>query len=275
MDRGTAGGSGSVSRSSVSDTDRTQIGLELARYALAYTCTGGSAAGDQDVLYQRLEDLRRTANQTVAVSFYAKVTSGTPTLGINLAQNFGSGGSPSAIVYLTAQTFSPTTTWQRFSFTFNIPSVQGKTFGTTANTDYLQLQFALSSGSTNATNNGVGVQSVTGFEIFGVQLEIGSVVTALEEQDIRYDMTNCQRFYQTGVIQLEAYDSSGGSGSWVNCSALSVIMRTTPTLTPSFTTQLNCTASLNIFGSYVATKADAAATGQVLVGGSFTATADL
>jgi hypothetical protein len=101
------------------------------------------------------------------------------------------------------------------------------------------------------------------------------VVTALEEQDIRYDMTNCQRFYQTGVIQLEAYDSSGGSGSWVNCSALSVIMRTTPTLTPSFTTQLNCTASLNIFGSYVATKADAAATGQVLVGGSFTATADL
>src|SRR5690606_33394960 len=55
-------------------------------------------------------------------------------------QNFGTGGSPSTGVQVSAQNASLTTSWQRFDLTFDIPSISGKTLGTN-NDDLLLLVF--------------------------------------------------------------------------------------------------------------------------------------
>lgn len=47
----------------------------------------------------------------------------------------------------------------------------------------------------NARAGLIGVQSYT-LQLWGVQLEIGSVATALEMPDPQQDLAKCQRFYQ-------------------------------------------------------------------------------
>ena len=55
-----------------------------------------SAAGDYAIITQRIEDVRTFAGNSVTISFWAKANTGTPKIGVELQQNFGSGGSPSA-----------------------------------------------------------------------------------------------------------------------------------------------------------------------------------
>jgi hypothetical protein len=54
------------------------------------------------------------------------------------------------------------------------------------------------------------VQSGT-VQIWGVQLETGSQATPLEKTDPRYDLANCQRFYQTGGGLNYVYQAAGGT----------------------------------------------------------------
>ena len=226
----------SISLVALTDTDRSQIGDEEAVTGLQNTFTGSSSAGAFSQLYQSMENVRRLSNKTVTVSFFAKCASGTLKLGVNINQNFGSGGSPSAYVSLNGQAASLTTTWQRFSFSFTMPSTAGKTFGSN-NDSSTQLDFWFSSGTTYATIAGnPGVQSGT-VTLWGVQVEIGSVATPLEKVDLRYDFANCQRFYQSVSVTSFGY---GLAGAAVECSTLlQVPMRAAPTLTPTWTTLAN------------------------------------
>src|SRR5262249_11354812 len=143
---------------------------------------------------QPIENLGRTSNKTVTASFWACVASGTLRLGVSVDQYFGTGGSPSPQVFGVGQAVTLTTTWQRFSLTFAVPSIVGKTRGTNGD-ESTWLNFWFSSGANNATNAGnIGVQSGIAF-VYGVQLEIGTVATPLEKLDPRLDLANCQRFY--------------------------------------------------------------------------------
>lgn len=137
--------------------------------------TGASA----NTLYQRIEDVNSFAGQTVTLSFYAKADA-TRSIAINPFQDFGSGGSSQ--VGITGTTVSATTTMQRFSYTFAVPSITGKTVGTSS---YLgiELQFPVNTTST--------------FEITGVQLEAGSSATAFKRNasSIQAELAACQRYY--------------------------------------------------------------------------------
>ena len=98
-----------------------------------------SLASPRD-LRQNIEGVGSYANETVTVSFWGRVASGTytATAGVGFFQNFGTGGSPSGQVSPTGQNITLTSTWTKYSFTFSIPSIVGKTLGTN-NNDYISF----------------------------------------------------------------------------------------------------------------------------------------
>lgn len=266
--------SASISQVAHSDASRAQVGDESAAVALANAFTGNAGAGAYNRAVQRIEDVRRLAGKTVTVSLWAAAASGTPKLGIGIVQSFGTGGSPSGAVVVAGQSVTLSTTYTRYSATFSIPSISGKTLG--SNNDHnTELSLWFSSGTTNATAAGsVGVQSAT-IAIWGVQLEVGSVATPLEKPDVRYDLANCQRF---AVIQSFAGGSYGaaGSGAYVTV-PLPVTMRVQPTNTLSGLSYGNASAA-GLFSSgvtHTVLSLTATATGALWVAGTLTATADL
>jgi hypothetical protein len=179
-----------------SDAQRAQIGDEAALLFLSNAFTGNAGATAQSYIMQKIEAVRRLSNKTVTISFWAFASSSSLKLGINLSQFFGTGGSPSAGVWAAAvgQAVTLGTTWTRYSVTLTLPSASGKTLGNNDD-DYTGLAFFYSSGATNnATAGNIGVQSGT-IQIWGVQLEVGSVATPLEKPDPWIDIANCQRFY--------------------------------------------------------------------------------
>lgn len=174
-------------------------GYEAVQYARLVT-TGQSAAGDYTFLTQVAENPRLFAGQTVTMSFWAKAASGTPKVSFEFTQYFGTGGSPSATVNTYGGQVTLSTSWARYSLTFNVPSVSGKTFGTTANTAFTQLVWWVSAGSSFDSRTGtIGIQSNT-FDIWGIQIEAGSVATPFTTASgsIGGELALCQRYYFVG-----------------------------------------------------------------------------
>jgi hypothetical protein len=265
----------SVAQATVTDGSRAQIGDEAAESALSNVFTGSATVGSYTLILQAIENVRRLAGKTVTVSFWAAALSGTPKLGVSMDQNFGTGGSPSAVVNGNGQAITLSTTWTRYSVTITLPSITGKTLGT-AGDSKTQLVFWYSAEASFALRAGaIGVQSGTVF-LWGVQLEIGSVATPLEKPDPRYDLSNCQRFYQAGTLQLlgAAYTPAVYISSMVG---FNVTMRANPFITPTWTTQTNTTApgvtpmSAMGFIAYV----QGTAAGTILLVGNYAASADL
>ena len=79
----------------------------------------------------------------------------------------------------------------------------------------------------------IGVQSGT-IQLWGVQLEIGSVATPLEKRDPEQELRQCQRFFQWGLFAVTGSCGNAGAG----CSYVQpfvVQMRATPTMAASGT----------------------------------------
>jgi hypothetical protein len=214
----------SASLTTLNDTTRGQIGDEAATTCWQAIVTGNGGASAFSLLGQPIENVRRLAGKTITVSFWA-AASGALKLGVNVLQNFGSGGASS--VWATPQTVTLSTIWTRYSATIVIPSAALKTFGT-AGTDFSQVSFVFSSGTTNAAVLGnPGVQSGT-FQLWGVQLEIGSVATPLEKPDPQQDLAKCQRFFCSVTGGL--YVASAGSASQQAFIPVGQAMRAMPTV---------------------------------------------
>jgi hypothetical protein len=181
----------SISVGAVTDPARAAIGDEDVNQVLLDTFTGSATAGSYHNVCQRIEYLRRLSGKTITVSFWA-LSSASQKVGVSIDQNFGIGGS--ATVVGAGQAVTLTTAWARYSVTFSVPSVSGKTVGTG---DFLAVSFWLSAEAINAVQSGsIGVQSGS-VQLWGMQMEIGSAATALEKPDRSYDLGNCQRFYMT------------------------------------------------------------------------------
>jgi hypothetical protein len=265
----------------LADANRAQIGDEAAAFCMQTVVTGNAAAGALTTIQHRIEDVRRLAGKTVTVSFWA-VAGSALKLGINMVQDFGTGGSPSAAVQVmsTGIAIQLGTSWARYTATIAVPSISSKTLGTAAN-NYTRIEFWYSSGATNnATAGNIAVQSGT-IQLWGVQLEIGSVATPLEKPDPQVDLAKCQRFYQTGFVN-QSIGSNSWQAGWGNShvTMLPVPMRATPTITVLSVTQTNCSSttvtaysagSVAINHQYTI----AAATGGVASNCGWTASADL
>jgi hypothetical protein len=203
------GDSDNVTIIGAADADRAAIGDEEVINLLQNVFTGSAVANSSSIVFQNIEKLRRLANKTCTLSFFARASTGTPKLGLTWTQVFGTGGSPSANVQGTiGSTAALSVTWQRYVFTFTFGSSSGKTFGSNGD-DYSQIGFWYTD-QPNSSGSGIGVQSGT-IQIWGVQLEIGSQVTPLEKLGPRDDLANCQRFYQTGAAFLKSYGVAGAA----------------------------------------------------------------
>jgi hypothetical protein len=148
------------------------------KYFWRYAITTVGSSADYYV-GQLIEDVNTFAGQTMTFSIWLKADSAR-SVSLSYNQVFGSGGSGS--VSATMATFSVTTAWTRFTATVAIPSIAGKTIGTSS---YLQFFLAGTPAS--------------GFSLdcWGVQAEAGSIATPFQTATgtIQGELAACQRYY--------------------------------------------------------------------------------
>ena len=149
---------------------------------------------------QRIENVQTFAGQTITFSFWAKASGSLSNIVYEMTQNFGSGGSASVTTTLgSGQTLS--TSWTRYTFTVAVPSISGKTIGTSS---YLEFSPYQNSGVTNSGS----------VDFWGWQVEQGSTATAFQTATgtIQGELAACQRYYwRTGgssSVERFAYGSA-------------------------------------------------------------------
>jgi len=190
-----------------------------AQYFLRFNQTVAGTTGTFNTLSQPIEDVRTFAGTTVTLSYWAKAAA-LLSLTIEADQFFGGGGSSGTTTsFVSGQTI--TTSWVRYTHTVTLPSVSGKTIGTNS---ALILSFKLPLNTTFT------------FDIWGVQLEAGSVATPFVPAgggSVGAELALCQRYYY-----LHASGSGKTIGIGFNASATAyfagihfpVTMRDTPNL---------------------------------------------
>ena len=181
-----------------------------------------------------MESVRTFAGQTTTYSFWAKANTGTPKVAIFGVQYFGTAGSPSATVTADYGTVTLSTSWARYSVTCAIPSISGKTLGT-SNDDQVSIRLMLSGGSSVANSQSIGVQNYT-FETWGHQWEYGSKATPFQTASggsPQAELAMCQRYYWRTTPAIAAGLLASGSALTTTDSRFAVktpvTMRVIPT----------------------------------------------
>ena len=176
--------------------DPTTAGDTATQHYAQIVVTSVANAANYCIFQQKFEDVRRLAGQTVTVSFDAEVASGTSSIGVELYQSFGAGGSPSATVTGTGQAVTLSTTSTRHSVTIDVPDINGKTIGTTEGTSATILNFWLDAGSNHNTRSGSCGQASKTVKITNVKVEINDAATSFEAPDLQTELAKCQRYYR-------------------------------------------------------------------------------
>jgi hypothetical protein len=157
-------------------------------------------------MFQHIENVRTLAGETVTISFWAKAGSGTPKIGVSINQDFQSGSGGSTTVEAPNMgTVTLTNDWTKYYITGTIPSITGKTIGTSGD-DSLQVYFWLSSGtSTSVRSGGIGHQNNTAINMAMLQIEKGTVATDFEWLNMAEVVAQCQRFYEVAASSRGSY----------------------------------------------------------------------
>jgi hypothetical protein len=171
-----SGATRSVSQQTL--TPGSITGYESA-FFLRYNQSVAGTSATFNIIDQRIEDVRTLAGQTVTVSFWAKADS-TRTITSSIQQVFGTGGS-SEVAGLASGNINITTSWTRYSYTGTLSSISGKTIGTDSYAAF-RINFPI-----NATFT---------VDIWGVQVENGSIATEFEQRFIGDELRMCQRYYE-------------------------------------------------------------------------------
>jgi hypothetical protein len=180
-----------------------------------------STAGTADFFGQKIEDVRTFAGQTATISFWAKCSVASANgIIFYLSQNFGSGGSAAVDISASTTTGSVTTGWIRYSATFTVPSIAGKTIGSG---NFLAMVFQFPTAHGNVS-----------FDIWGLQVEYGSKATPFQTATgtIQGELAACQRYYSVGQSVAIVQPSADGGGNFRSFSQITfpITMRTTPTV---------------------------------------------
>jgi hypothetical protein len=225
------GGGGTVTYSAQTFTPGTApvAGYEAANFARLVT-TSQSATSDYSLIRQKIENVRTFAGQTVTVSAWIKAGSNGQLANFSLTQDFGSGGSSE--IAMKGANLTLTTSWVRYTTTFSVPSLSGKTIGTGSSLSF----YVWSSAGSDLTNySNVGNQNAT-IDIWGVQVEAGSTATAFQTATgtIQGELAACQRYYwransASNAFTLFALGYSDGPNSALMSISIPSYMRVFPT----------------------------------------------
>ena len=201
-----SGGTYNQSQQTVTVGGETGLPVQFTKF-LRHECTVGN---DNHLLITRIEDVSKFVG-TMKLSFYAK-GSGADVLAVKFHQAFGSGGS--ADIYTSAQSFTVTSTWQRFEFNIEMPSITGKTLGAG---NYGSVLFGQDSSTSTAAWT---------LDITGLQWEHGDTATPFEHKNVGQELFDCQRYCQLNTAEyMRTYSTTAGSRQIL----LKPPMRATPT----------------------------------------------
>ena len=178
-------------------------------------------------------------------------------------------------------------TWTRI--VINIPGDTAGTWVMSGNGGSLIVMFDVGTGTTYrgpanawASTNYVGATgsvSVVGtnganFIVTGVKLEIGSVATPFNRQSLTKSMADCQRYYQTALLQLGGYGTA--TTPFYIANILPVPLRGTATLVRTPVGNTNATlASSGVAAGSLWMQGTVTATGSYVSGANFTIDAEL
>jgi hypothetical protein len=233
-----------VTRESLTPGISSTFGFE-SEYSLRFNVSSWTSL--PVYLTTRVEDVRTLSGQTATLSYWAKSNvsvTNTPLL----VQAFGSGGSPVVATSLGSSA-SITTSWQKFTHTFVLPSVSGKTIGAGSFIDLQVLRFS----------------QAAVVDIAGVQLEAGAAPTEFRRNapSIAAELAACQRYYYR--LNVSSIGTGGNprlaTGYVLNSTAaeysikFAVPMRTVPTSFDS--------SNANTFATYNATSGLLRGTGMI------------
>jgi len=173
------------------------LGSEVAgcsKYLKQATSAGDNYCG----LVYKVEDVKSLPEGKATFSFYAKGTNpagGSYTVRLDRISRVSPYESSTGPLISTV---TLTSSWQRFVFTFDVPSFSG--LGTIDNTSHLYISIHQPDGDT----------STAGWELnlTGVQLEVGETATPFEHRSYGDELARCQRYFEL----LGHAVSSGGDG---------------------------------------------------------------
>lgn len=174
-----SGASGvTMSQQSFSTSDRNSLGFE--KYLKLAVTTANNNCG----IYHKIEASNAVSliGQQATYSFWAK---GTNPAGGSLAiqpqwYNNSSGGGDNGVT----QSLTMTSTWTRYSFTFDVPTPANTTIDNNA---YLTFPIVQPNGDTSTT--------AWELNLTGLQLEVGSSMSDFQHEDFGTTLEKCQRFY--------------------------------------------------------------------------------
>jgi hypothetical protein len=235
------------------------LGTNNPTFFLRQTVSGQSASSNAAFIGQRIEGVRSYAGQTITILGWARRSSGSGNMAVELVQNFGTGGSPSTQVFLSGQTVTLTTSWAPFAVTFSLPSITGTTLGTGAN-DRVQLNFWTSAGSdSNSRTNSLGIQTI-GVDLWGVHIKVGTHTTAAtdlyKQPELGPELQRCYRYYRQttpvayGEGSIYGYNVTGGSIGQTHPHPVRMRASPTTTLLGGFV-QTNCTKFVEAYAESV------------------------
>jgi hypothetical protein len=133
----------------------------------------------------------------VTISAWIKAGTNGQLANFGIGQTFGGGGSGE--VYTKGANLTLTTSWVRYSTTFTVPSIAGKTIGTNSS---LNADIWTSGGSAISAYTSIGNQNAT-IDMWGLQVEQGSTATAFQTATgtIQGELAACQRYYYRQTAQ--------------------------------------------------------------------------
>lgn len=171
-----------------------------------------SASGQTfHTIRQRIEDVNTLVGMAATISFWAKADT-TKNLALNFVQYFGSGGSSAVSASVSDVSVTLGTDWQKFTVTFNIPSITGKTIGTGDNLT-VYFNFPLNTTFT--------------IDIAQIQVNAGTIALPFTPKIYAQESLDCKRYYQKiGYIAI----ATGTDGAVLTEKNFPVEMRTTPTV---------------------------------------------
>lgn len=213
---GNASGAATFSRQTVSSSDSA---IFPSKYFYRHDQT--TANGSNGRLGYTIENVHTFAGGYATLSFYAKsnkfIAASTTQLHAVCVQQFGTGGSPSTAINVSASESSTstipvvfgdlTTSWKKYSVTFYFPSVADKTLGTN-NDDHIYFEIRMPNSS------GTGTYTID-FSQF--QFEQGKVATPFEHRSYGEELRLCQRYYYRFRCANQEWiynESNASNGKW-------------------------------------------------------------
>ncbi|MFB9160052.1 phage tail protein [Chromobacterium violaceum] len=214
MDLGSGLSGVTMSKMDASVADTEALGGATSFLRLALTKAPSSKVREYCQINQRVENLRRFSGKQLTLSFWARADK--PCSILAYVEQWFSAPYVEALKNraLNSAAANLSSAWQRFSFTFTSPSLQGRAIGSQGD-DCLSVFIGLSYSDALPELNAIATAQTGVFDIAQVQLEEGPVATQYERRLPGEELALCQRYYEMGSA-VARYVGVNDNMGWVS-----------------------------------------------------------